>query len=274
MTFGALSDRPLAPSTVRRLPNGFLDEPLTKCSPRTKGPVTPADTKLMTGNLLKRFRGWSLAVAALIACAALAPSGASAAVTLSNWDAAQQRAVVHAGLMGNVGRSFQGASPITASQADAAMAALAVRLQGTPGAVSTNAVNTARDPVTVVNFDQMLVAQLGLSATASHVQSVAAAAGLHPPAYFGSEVVTRFLGLRYNHPASTDQLELFPSDSITRAEAAWSLAQVIGFGDWNASYAQQTLAGFRAPDPVGRAASGAADRDLKDRLPIRVGRDN
>ena len=201
----------------------------------------------MTGNLLKRVRGRALATAAVIACSALAPSGASAAVTLSNWDAAQQRQVVRVGLMSNLGSSFQGASAISASQANAALAALASRLQGSPGAVSTTAVQTARDPVTVVNFDRMLVAQLGLSATASHVQGVAAAAGLRPPSYFGSEVVTRFLGLRYNHPSGTDQLEQFPSDPITRAEAAWSLAQVISFGDWNVSYAQQQLFGFELP---------------------------
>jgi cell wall-associated NlpC family hydrolase len=68
-----------------------------------------------------------------------------------------------------------------------------------------------------------------------------------PPGYFGSEVVARFLGLRYDHPAGTDQLELFPDDPITRAEAAWSLAQVVGFGDWNVAYARTTLSQFQLP---------------------------
>ena len=86
-----------------------------------------------------------------------------------------------------------------------------------------------------------------LGDVASHVQATAAGAGLAPPSYFGTEVVARFLGLRYNHPAGTDQLELFPSDAITRAEAAWSLAQIAAFGSWNVSYARDTLMGFELP---------------------------
>jgi hypothetical protein len=74
----------------------------------------------------------------------------------------------------------------------------------------------------VVRFDALVVDQLGLADVSSHVQAVAASAGLAPPAYFGTEVVARYLGLRYDHPAGTDQLELFPTDPITRAEAAWS----------------------------------------------------
>ena len=35
------------------------------------------------------------------------------------------------------------------------------------------------------------------------------------------------LGLRLNHPAGQDDLELLPSQAATRAEAAWSFAQVL-----------------------------------------------
>jgi cell wall-associated NlpC family hydrolase len=90
----------------------------------------------------------------------------------------------------------------------------------------------------------MLVDQLGLADVAAHVQSVASGVGLLPPGYFGTEVVARYLGLRYDHPAGTDQLELFPTDPITRAEAAWSLAQVADFGSWNVAGARQSLSGF------------------------------
>jgi cell wall-associated NlpC family hydrolase len=82
---------------------------------------------------------------------------------------------------------------------------------------------------------------------AAHLKWVARSAGLQPPSYFGSEVVARFLGLRYDHPAGTDQLELYPYDPITRAEAAWSLAQVMGFSSWEVPYAQQTLSAFQLP---------------------------
>src|SRR5205807_3473951 len=105
----------------------------------------------------------------------------------------------------------------------------------------------AQGPVTVVAFDRLLVRELGLADVAGHVQSAAAAAGLNPPGYFGSEVVARFLGLRYNHPSGTDGLELFPNDPITRAEAAWSLVQVLAISDWGPSYARETLLSFSLP---------------------------
>src|SRR5215475_10382295 len=194
--------------------------------------------------LSARLGARSLVAAAAIACCALLPGRALASVTFSNWDSAQQRQVVKAGLMSNLGRSFQGGSALSASQANAAMSALSLRLARQTGQAQARAASATRSPVSVVTFDKMLVAQLGLSDVASHVQGTAAAAGLAPPSYFGTEVVARFLGLRYNHPAGTDQLELFPSDAITRAEAAWSLAQIAAFGDWNVSYARDTLMGF------------------------------
>ena len=222
--------------------------------------------------------------AALAALGALITGGsASAAPTLGNWDASQQRQVAKAGLMSAVGGSFDGAAPLGATQANAAMAALSARLQqsapeatgseqqavepgsgettgasGTQGEGASGAssvqlpvVRTARNPVTLVTFDRMVIEQLGLRDVAAHVQSVAQAAGLRPPYYFGSEVVARFLELRYDHPAGTDRLELFPTDPITRAEAAWSLARVMQFGSWNVAYAREALSAFALPHMSG-----------------------
>jgi cell wall-associated NlpC family hydrolase len=92
-----------------------------------------------------------------------------------------------------------------------------------------------------------VVDQLGLADVAAHVQQATAQGGLRPPAYYGTEVVARFLGLRYDHPAGTDQLELFPGDSITRAEAAWSLAQVLSNGSWSVDEARQSLTTYALP---------------------------
>jgi cell wall-associated NlpC family hydrolase len=209
-------------------------------------PASVADQRLMMKARLAGLIARMLPAAAVLACCVIAPGRAAAAVTLANWDSAQQRQVVGAGLMGP-GSSFAGAGALTATQANAAMAGLAVRLQGASAVTVAAAVRTAQNPVTVATFDQMVIDQLGLGQVALHVQAVAAAAGLLPPPYFGSEVVARYLGLRYNHPAGTDQLELFPADPITRAEAAWSLAQVLGFGTWNVASAGQTLSGFALP---------------------------
>jgi cell wall-associated NlpC family hydrolase len=153
--------------------------------------------------------------------------------------------------MSNIGRSFQGGSDLSATQANAAMAALGARMQRQAGVAQARTATAPRTPVSVVTFDRIVIQQLGLSDVALHVQTAAAASGIAPPSYFGSEVVARFLGLRYNHPAGTDQLELFPADPITRAEAAWSLSQVAQFGSWNVSYARDTLTGFQLPTMTG-----------------------
>ena len=65
--------------------------------------------------------------------------------------------------------------------------------------------------------------------------------------HFGTEVVARYLGLRYNHPSGEDSLELYPSDQITRAEAAHSLAVVLEAGEWSLESARETLSGFSLP---------------------------
>ncbi len=85
-------------------------------------------------------------------------------------------------------------------------------------------------PVTMTQLDARLVSALGLSGAASEFVKGARAAGLKVPARFGTEVVARLLGLRLNHPAAEDGLELRPNDPATRAEAAYSAAQILGFG--------------------------------------------
>lgn len=113
---------------------------------------------------------------------------------------------------------------------------------------------------TVASFDRALVAQLGLLDVARSVQAQAARAGLRPPARFGTEVVARQLGLRENHPAADDRLERFPSDPVTRAQAAWSLARVVRFGGWEVDYARSLLSGFSLPSysPAQRQALSIA----------------
>ena len=68
---------------------------------------------------------------------------------------------------------------------------------------------------------------LGLRKAAKQFTQGARAAGLEVPGRFGTEVVARLLGLRLNHPAAQDFLELRPQDPATRAEAAYSAAQIL-----------------------------------------------
>jgi cell wall-associated NlpC family hydrolase len=91
-------------------------------------------------------------------------------------------------------------------------------------------VSDPQGTVTMAALDARLVSMLGLSDAAAEFQQKARAAGLKVPARFGTEVVARLLGLRTNHPAAQDFLELLPEDPATRAEAAYSAAQIAGFG--------------------------------------------
>ncbi|HVM56969.1 MAG TPA: NlpC/P60 family protein [Gaiellaceae bacterium] len=83
---------------------------------------------------------------------------------------------------------------------------------------------------TMTQLDAQLVASLGLAGAAAEFAKGARAAGLKVPARFGTEVVARLLGLRIDHPAAEDGLELLPNDPATRAEAAYSAAQILSFG--------------------------------------------
>jgi cell wall-associated NlpC family hydrolase len=206
----------------------------------------------------------------------LAPAQSLATTTAANWDAAQQHQVAAAGLLVESGGSFAGAGRLSAAQANTAMVALAPTLQsvletqdeqawpGGPPADAQDAegeaaapsetatavqatvpvAQTTQSPVTVVTFDEMLVEELGLASVAAHVQATTAAAGLRPPYYFGSEVVARFLELGYEHPVGSQRFDLFPTEAITRAQAAWSLSAATKLSSWQISSARESLSAF------------------------------
>jgi len=101
--------------------------------------------------------------------------------------------------------------------------------------------------VSVSAFDTALVKQLGLSAAAARFRFVVRQAGLTAPARYGTETVARLLGLRINHPASQDKLELLPSAPITRAEAAFSIAQVLSFTGEETQWVEDTSLSLQMP---------------------------
>ncbi len=178
-----------------------------------------------------------------------APARSAHKLTAANWDLAEQRLVVGDDVMSELGGAagFGGAAPLSAQDESAALAALAARLQLPPLSLSSSSSSSSSTSLTLVRFDALLVDQLGLGDVAEHVQQVAAAAGLAPPSYFGSEVVARFLDLRYNHPAGEDALELYPWNPVTRAEAAHSFAAVLGVENWALQAARETLSSFSLP---------------------------
>jgi cell wall-associated NlpC family hydrolase len=157
-----------------------------------------------------------------LASGVLAIPASAKKLTAANWDRSEQRLVTREAVMSELGGSFAGASPLSTSSESSALAAIAARMGVAPVVFDIGL------PLTVVRFDALLVDQLGLGDVAEHVQQAAIAAGLTLPSYFGSEVVARYLGLRYDHPAGEDRLELYPWNLITRAEAAHSFAVVLG----------------------------------------------
>jgi cell wall-associated NlpC family hydrolase len=178
-----------------------------------------------------------LLVSAIAALVLAAP----AAAATGSWDRRDQRAVVEAGLMWPLDDGqFHGERPVAGSELQGALHALADRLM-----VARVPVPTGR--VTVAGFDRLLVTQLGLADVAQAVQAQAQHAGLLPPRRFGTEVVARLVGLRFNQPVSRERLELYPWDPITRADAAYSLARVLAFDGSQAQAVRDELARFVLP---------------------------
>src|ERR671935_1288270 len=126
-----------------------------------------------------------------------------------SWADAQIRLVVAHGLMAPDVASFRPDDPLTRG-------ALSALVEGLTGRAPAPVLNPAA-PVTIAGLDAKLVRGLGLGPTAGDFLRSARSAGLSPPGRFGTEVTARLLGLRYNHPAADDGLELRPQDTATRA---------------------------------------------------------
>ena len=117
-----------------------------------------------------------------------------------------------------------------------------------PLAIGPKQVANPDRAVTISQLDARLVGALGLSKAASTFARNARLSGLRVPARFGTEVVARLLGLRLNHPASQDSLELRPGDPATRAEAAYSVAQLLHFDGFAAAALQSLADAFTLPE--------------------------
>jgi cell wall-associated NlpC family hydrolase len=178
-------------------------------------------------------------VVALI-CAVLALPAVSSAGT---WDARDQRTVMRAGLLAPLSDGhFHGDRPLTYDQLRTTRDALAL------ASGAERAQVPGHGNVRLTSFDAAIVRQLGLSDVADAVRGQARRAGLHPPAWFGTEVVARALKLRFNHPYPRGEaLEPYPWEAISRAEAAYSLAQVARFSGWETAAVRETFAAFVLP---------------------------
>jgi cell wall-associated NlpC family hydrolase len=171
-------------------------------------------------------------VCALVTLLTLSPATAAAKPGTS-WAQAELKTVVAAGIMAKEAAARPDES-LTRAELETIVAGLTHTQPVTPPAPSAK--------VTMAALDARLVATLGLADSAKLFTQAAKAAGLAPPSRFGTETVARLLGLRINHPASLDALELSPGEPATIAEAAYSAARILQLGERD-SQAVQDLAG-------------------------------
>jgi cell wall-associated NlpC family hydrolase len=169
----------------------------------------------------------------------LAPAPAQAGTPARSWAQAEIKLVVSQGLMADSVATFRPNAALTQSALDDLISGLT---EDEPGAVTQS---TAQ--VTMAQLDTQLVRALGLGEEAYSFYRAAAAAGTRPPARFGTETVARLLGLRKNHEAAHDHLERLPSDPATRAEAAYSAAQILRFSGWEVRQVEGAAETFELP---------------------------
>jgi cell wall-associated NlpC family hydrolase len=185
---------------------------------------------------VRRLRPLALFVCLLVGLAA-APGALPAGKR--SWAQPQIKLVVARGLMGRSVASFRPNDPLTQAELQDLVAGLTDELP-------RKAANPSA-AVTMAQLDARLVRAVGLGAEASAFYEAAAAAGLRPPARFGTEVVARLLGLRTNHPTGQDDLERLPSDPASRAEAAYSVAQILRMSEWETENVQEAAEAFEIP---------------------------
>jgi cell wall-associated NlpC family hydrolase len=182
---------------------------------------------------MRRRLLYTCALATLLAMPPIAAANSTA-----SWAQAELKAVVAAGLMAKEAAARPN-DPLTRAELETIAAGLS---QLTPLASKTPAA-----PVTMSQLDAKLVTTLGLSDAAAAFNQGAKTAGLKPPARFGTEAVARLLGLRTNHPAKLDRLELSPGEPATRAEAAYSTARVLRFGEFETQATRDLATTFTLP---------------------------
>jgi len=182
-------------------------------------------------------------LAAVCLPALVLPATALAAGSVNSWAQPQIKLVTRQGIFAATPATFHPEDPLTQGALAAALAKLTATEPSPPPDPDAS--------VSLEQLDRSLVDALGLRDSAYLFDRAAREAGIPSPGRFGSEVVARLLGLRADHPAGQEDLELQPQEPATRAEAAYSLAQVLRFESgpdaWPVEQVKQTAAGFHLP---------------------------
>lgn len=101
--------------------------------------------------------------------------------------------------------------------------------------------------VTAAEVDAALVSALGFSELAARLGSLSSPDGWAPelPEHFGSEIVARALGLRYNRPASEERRDAASGEAMLQADIAYAVWRAL---EGPRTYAAEQLAGLSLPD--------------------------
>ena len=169
----------------------------------------------------------------LVVLLVLVPAGVASAAKPASWAAAEIRA------LGQDPAAFRPDDTVTRGELAELFASATA---AAPAAIAKPGV-----PLSIQDLDARLVAALGLTPDAKAFTEGAKAAGLAPPSRFGTEAVARLLGLRKNHAAKDDALERLPAEPASRAEAAYSLAQIVRFRGHELERLHATSATFQLP---------------------------
>lgn len=175
----------------------------------------------------------------LAALFTIAPVPTAAAEEDTHWGQEYMQTVVDAGLMAPSVADFRPDDVLTKAE----FAELLTGLTGRP--------HHAKKPeqaVRVAQFHKRLVNAVGLGPAANQFRIAVGDAGLTPPKRIGFETVARLLGLRINHDAENDARELLPRQRITRVEAAYSIARVLGLEEWRIPYIEGLASSFALPE--------------------------
>jgi cell wall-associated NlpC family hydrolase len=175
---------------------------------------------------------------AFVLFALLATLAGAETASGASWARAEIRVSVESGLMGPSVADFHPTWALTRRDLAQIVAGITQKDQVV--------INPDRK-VTVAELDRALVRALGLGPAAQKIRAELVASDLRPPTRAGTEIVARLLGLRYNHPQEDDDLELLPSDRVTRAEAAYSVAQLVDFDDWKLQWANDKASSLDLP---------------------------
>src|SRR4051794_6721663 len=209
-------------------------------------------------------RGMRRLLLPLLMLGALAPAAALAgAAAKASWAQPQIAVVTARGLMGGRAATFRPDAPLTHPALERLVADLAD--------TKNSALPAPNEPATIAELDAALVRGLGLGDAAAAFATTARAAGLKPPARFGTEVVARLLGLRTNHQRDGTRSSCSPPTRHPRGGRLLGCARPLDGGSGGRTRARRG-AGLRATglDPV--AGPHPPHRRLADRLSLRLGR--